>query len=450
MKTYYAIRFECDDPLHKQGEQLFNADNALHIGQTPSCEVRLPNLSQYEDAVYAVIERRSNGEGWKLIRTSPYVEHEVSVNGTPIDYLHLLHDGDRISFAGQRQELVFNIRQDDLYNTTGIISVPKSNTSRPLMIWVALLTLLLGCYGLYRLYERPMTSNMIEKAKQSVFQITVDSVKLLAINGCDTVTLGKSHSDLPGAGTAFLTIDSLLVTARHCIEPWLNVNDTIRMDTLSTTIPAYIKMALQAVTHEMTNDSDTVWEMVSYCSVARLSSGNEVLFNVKSTDFFMDKERDQLVEYGDFSHQYFWRSISARPRRIDMMMGDIAFLHVNAKGTIALASEKEMQDICSKPDHPIVIVGRPSTMVNNQKAVSAEAQIKQALTFNEDGYPDTVIFHNGDIIPGFSGGPVLAKQGFKWRAVGVVSVTDKHGGKHHYSVPVTEIHRMNEQPNKNH
>ena len=200
----------------------------------------------------------------------------------------------------------------------------------------------------------------------------------------------------------------------------------------------------------MTNDSDTVWEMVSYCSVARLSSGNEVLFNVKSTDFFMDKERDQLVEYGDFSHQYFWRSISARPRRIDMMMGDIAFLHVNAKGTIALASEKEMQDICSRPDHPIVIVGRPSTMVNNQKAVSAEAQIKQALTFNEEGYPDTVIFHNGDIIPGFSGGPVLAKQGFKWRAVGVVSVTDKHGGKHHYSVPVPEIHRINEQPNKNH
>ena len=441
MKTYYALRFECNDTLHKQGEQLFNADNTLHIGQTSSCEVRLPNLSQYEDAVYAVIEKRSGGEGWKLIRTSPFAEHEVSVNGTPIDYLHLLHDGDRISFAGQRQELVFNIRHDEQYNTNGIVSVPKGNASRPLLVWVALLTLLLVCFGLYRLYERPMTSNMIEKAKQSVFQITVDSVKLLAISGTDTIELGESHSDLPGAGTAFLTTDSLLVTARHCIEPWLNVNDTIRMDTLSPTIPAYIKMALRAVTQEMTHDDDTVWEMVSYCSVARLSSGNEVLFNVRSIDFFMDKERDQLVEYGDFSHQYFWRSISARPRRIDMMMGDIAFLHVNAKGTIPLASGKEMREICSKPDHPIIIMGRPSTMVNNQKAVSAEAQIKQALSFNDEGYPDTVIFHNGDIIPGFSGGPVLAKQGFRWRAVGVVSVTDKHGGKHHYSVPVTEIYR---------
>ena len=125
MKTYYAIRFECDDPLHKQGEQLFNADNALHIGQTPSCEVRLPNLSQYEDAVYAVIERRSNGEGWKLIRTSPYVEHEVSVNGTPIDYFHLLHDGDRISFAGR-------MRRNPLLKqppSTGSAGSPASTTA---------------------------------------------------------------------------------------------------------------------------------------------------------------------------------------------------------------------------------------------------------------------------------------------------------------------------------
>ena len=445
MKRYYAIRFECDDTLHKSGEQLFNSDNPLRIGQTDSCEVRLPNLSQYEDAVFAIIEKRSDGEGWKLIRTSPFAEHETRVNGTPFEYVHLLHDGDRITFEGQRQELVFNIREDENYNTSGIIAIPNSKASRPLIIWVSVLTLALCLYGIYWLYNRPMTPKMIEEAKQSVFQISVDSIKLLSIRGNDTVTLTECHTDMPGPGTAFLTTDSLLVTARHCIEPWLNVNDTVRMDTLSPTIPTYIKMALHAVTHEITGDEDVRLEMVSYCSISRMSSGNAVLFSVKSTDFTINKENDLLVEYGDFSHQYFWRSISARPRRIDMMMGDIAFLHVNAKGTIPLASCKEMQDICSRPDHPIVIMGRPSTTVNNQKAVSADAQIKQALSFNENGYPDTVIFHTGDIIPGFSGGPVLAKQGFHWRAVGVVSVTDKHGGKHHYSVPVTEIYRTKNQ-----
>ena len=445
MKKYYAITFESDDTLHKSGEQLFNADHPLHIGQTASCELKLPNPSQYEDAVYAVIEKRHDHDGWKLIRISPFAEHEVRVNGTPIEYVHILHDGDRITFGGQKQELLFNIREDENYNTSGILAIPKSKASRPLVAWISILTLALCIYGFYRLYDRPMTTKMIEEAKQSVFQISVDSIKLLAVQDNDTTVLSVCRKDLPGPGTAFLTTDSLLVTARHCVEPWLNVNDTVRMDTLSPTIPQYIKMALQAVTHEMVGDEEVALVMESYCSISQMSAGNALLFSVKSTDFTMNKERDLIAEYGDFDHQYFWRSISARPRRIDMMMGDIAFMHVDARGTIALASCQEMQSICSKPDYPVVIMGRPSTTVNNQKAVSTDAQIKQTLSFNTEAYADTVIFHNGDVIPGFSGGPVLAKQGFHWRAVGVVSVTDKHGGKHHYSVPVTEIYRLKEQ-----
>ena len=450
MSNYYSIRFEREDAIHKSGEQLFNADNTIHIGQTETCEVRLPNLSQYEDDVFAVIEKRDNGQGWKLIRISPYREHEVRVNGTPIDYVHFLKDGDRITFEGQRQELLFSIRNDELYTSSGIVVAAKNNASRPMIIWMSVLTLLLGLLGLYRLYNRPMTASMIDKAKQSVFQISVDSVKLISICGNDTVTLKMSRWDMPGPGTAFLTTDSLLVTARHCIEPWLNVNDTVRMDTLSSTIPSYVKMALQAVTHEVLQEDSSRWEVVSYCSVSRMNADNTLVFSVKSTDFHMNKDRDMLVEYGDYAHQYFWQSISARPRRIDMMMGDIAFTHVDSAGSIRLASRKEMRSICSTTDHPIIIMGRPSTVVNNQQAVSAEAEIKQALSFTPEGYTDTVIFHNGDIIPGFSGGPVLAKHGFSWCAIGVVSVTDRHGGKHHYSVPITEIYRemdKNNQPN---
>lgn len=442
MKRYYTIGFECDDALHKSGEQLFNAENPLRIGQTASCELRLPNSSQFENAVFAVIEKRQGHDDWKLIRVSPFAEHEVRVNGTPVTYVHLLHDGDRITFEGQRQELLFRIREDENYNVSGILSVPKNKAMRTLVIWAFVMTLALCLFGVYWLYNRPITQKMIEEAKQSVFQISVDSIKLLAIQDHDTTVLNVCRKDLPGPGTAFLTSDSLLITARHCIEPWLNVNDTVRMDTLSPVLPPYIKMALQAVTNEVVGDENTTMEMVSYCSVSKLGAGNALLFSVQSTDFTMNKERDLMVEYGDFSHQYFWRSISARPRRIDMMMGDIAFMHVNAKGTINLASCEEMQSVCSKPNHPIVVLGRPSTTVNNQQAVSVDAQIKQALSFNAEGYADTVMFHNGDVIPGFSGGPVLAKHGFRCRVVGVVSVTDKHGGKHHYSVPVTEIHRL--------
>ena len=106
MKEYYSIRYEITDALHKAGEQVFNADNVLRIGQTESCDVRIANDSQYEDAVFAIIEKRENGQGWKLIRMSPYKEHEVRVNGAPFDYVHFLNDGDRIAFTGQRQELL--------------------------------------------------------------------------------------------------------------------------------------------------------------------------------------------------------------------------------------------------------------------------------------------------------------------------------------------------------
>ena len=79
-KKYYTLRYEHDDAFHKAGEKVFNDKNTLHIGQTESCDIRLSNSSQYEDAVIAIIEKRTDDKGWKLIRISPFTEHEVRVN----------------------------------------------------------------------------------------------------------------------------------------------------------------------------------------------------------------------------------------------------------------------------------------------------------------------------------------------------------------------------------
>ena len=85
MKKYYVLRFENSDSLHKAGDQVFNADATLRIGQQEGCEVLLANETQYEDAVLAVIARNDDGEGWRIIRTSPYREHAVRVNGTEVE-----------------------------------------------------------------------------------------------------------------------------------------------------------------------------------------------------------------------------------------------------------------------------------------------------------------------------------------------------------------------------
>ena len=61
-----------------------------------------------------------------------------------------------------------------------------------------------------------------------------------------------------------------------------------------------------------------------------------------------------------------------------------------------------------------------------------------------DGYPNTVIAHDGNISHGFSGGPVMTRFGlFNWCVIGVVSVTDTGNSSWYYSVPISEIERMN-------
>lgn len=437
MTKYYVIK-------DSQGRQYLNRDNVMHIGQTDLCEVRLPNESQYEDAVLAVIVKRDADKGWRLVRMSPFKEHEVRVNGMPVENVHLLNDGDRIAFEGQKNEFVFNIRDDESYTSSGIVMAQGNN--RVVKIWMILMTLGLLLFGLGYYYNRSITSSMINRAKTSTYRIVVDSVKLVKVkNGVSTVV--ESYAET-FRGTLFLTDDSLLVTARHCVEPWLNVPDNLELDTISDDVPQDVKMALKAVTNEFASDDGTELKMVSVCSIYQIEPEYKFLFKVESSDFVIDKSRDNIIEYGDFDHVYYWRSISARPRDIDMMMGDFAYmptkgLPIKPSGTIHLANEKDFQQMAKKDVIDIVILGYPSRMsVNDNKIQQAKGSLKNSIALDENGKVKHVIAHSGEIGPGYSGGPVLTKQGFSWYAIGVVSVTDKYVKQQFYSVPVIEIEQM--------
>lgn len=456
-KRYYTLRFEYGDAFHSAGDCLMNADNALHIGQTEACELKLPNTSQYEDAMFAVIEPREDGAGWKLIRTSPFKEHEVKVNGTPIEYLHHLENGDRITFEGQHQELVFTIREDELYASKGIVTLGKKD-NRSMVAWLSIISAAIFAFVLYYLYTRPMSDRMIESAMQSVFQIKVDSMKLIRCDGENTLVKRTAYLDNE-VGTAFLATDgnkTFLVTARHCIEPWLNIPDNIQMDTSSTSdTPDFVKMALEATTRniiaEYTGDS-VKWKMVSYCSLRKPESSDAVLASVTSDCFIIDNSRDHIKEYGDFNHQYFWRSLKVRPRRTDMMLGDIAYLpdalglFKNQKAVMSMATKEEMRKFCQTPNRSLRILGRTANITENRQIDPLKAEIKTHMTEDnfKDGYPNMVITHDGNLSKGYSGGPVLTRKGFfGWRVIGVVSVIDKSNSNWYYSVPISEIERMN-------
>ena len=451
-KRYYTLRYERNDAFHKAGDRVANADNTLHIGQTETCDIRLNNESQYEDAVIAVIEKRPDDKGWKLISVSPYKEHEVRVNGAPIHLLHFLNDGDRIAFAGQKQELTFNIREDGQYKTTDIISLSK-NSNRSIVALLAILILAIIGFALHQLPGTPMSDGMIESAKQSVFQIKVDSVQLKAHYGDSTVICRTAYLK-DEYGTAFLTTEGHLVTARHCIEPWLNLTEGTHLDTSCEATPLHIRMALEATTRNIiaeSEDDNTQWQMVSYCSLRKPEINDSVLLRVTSTEFVIDDSRDHIMEFGDFSHQYYWRSIKVRPHRTDMMLGDIAFLPqaselLHQTGTIKTASKEEVAKLCHKANRNLIIVGRMSNNAESKQLQSPSAHLMLQITEANcrDGYPNTVIAHDGNISHGFSGGPVMTRSGlFDWCVLGVVSVTDTDNDNWYYSVPISEIERMN-------
>ncbi len=457
-KRYYSLRFERSDALHHSGEQVLNADNLLHIGQTEACEVRLANDSQYEDTVLAVIKKRDDGSGWKLISMSPYKEHEVRVDGTPINYVHLLNDGDRISFEGQRQEIVFNIHEDEQYNSNRILSV-GNKAPRMVSVWLGLISIVIIGFAVHYLYNRPMSDSMIESAMQSVFQISVDYIELVECRGDSTIVkkVARKGADFTeDFGTAFLTDDGSLVTARHCIEPWLNLPKGTVMDTIDPKTPLPVKMALEAVTRNIIAESegdDTRWLMVSHCLISRHENGDTIMQPL-STQFEINDSRDNIIEYGSFDTLYLWRSIKVCSRRTEMMLGDIAYLPHAAdslhglKGNIQMASKEEMKKLCRKANRPLIIMGRKSIVAKDKQVQLAEARLKLRLTEAnyKDEYPNSVISHDGNIDHGFSGGPVLTRIGLNgWRVIGVVSVTDENTNNWFYSVPITEIDRMKNQ-----
>lgn len=447
-KTYYILRFMHDDALHRRGEKMLNASNELRIGHAQECDVLLPNATTTEDATLAAIVPDEGGESWRLVRLSPYRQHETRVNGMAVIHVHRLADGDRISFEGQRQELQFNIRHDDLYNSQGLVM----KTSMPrwiiaLLVAVPVILFAVLFYMMRSANAQLMDDALAEKVKESVFKLQADSVWLVAINDGDTVMLQSHHfsnDNQTTIGTAFLTEDSMLVTARHCLEPWLNdpVAPTVSDSTELSSLP--VRWAMVAETANQTEGKETLG-LITFVSLWKDGDNGKPVARLRSADFTMNKTRDEIIETGDFDHELYWRSILARHRRTDMTLGDIAWMKVSPhllglpQSVIRRATATDAERLLAKTGRKLYFMGFPSSQ--ERAFEKCDDELRQPARFGSDGLPDAVIAHNGDIRPGFSGGPVMAAESGTPIAVGVISVVDQVSEQRKYSVPVTEIER---------
>ena len=439
MKTepfdYYTLEFGLTDLLHKAGDKVVAFNQVVRIGQLAESEVTLPNLSPYEDEQLAIIRPCQYTGGWQLVPVSAYFP--VKVNGTVVSLVHYLEEGDRIIFEGIDQELLFRMHKDGQYATQNrVLLVPRQFSRRMIAILVLLPVFLFGLLAYY-IYQEKQVKNeheaLLVKAEKSVYQLSVDSVFYMEITPESSRILRRfSYVSAEGKavnGTAFVTSDSFLVTARHCIEPWLNDGDVSKGTPEDIrSIPS--RWALEAETYNQTHSNDTLYRVVTQFALSDGKQGSETMGNTyRSLDFVYDATRDDIIEMGDFYQDYYWRSISRRHARSDMMLGDLAFMRVSIGGNIVKAGKDKIKELV-KVRKPLYFMGYPEYEV-------AGFEISEG-TVKRDYTPSEMIAHNGRLIHGYSGGPVMTIQGDSLYVVGVISVIDQKGGDRMYSVPITE------------
>lgn len=402
-------------------------DQTMIIGQIDGCDLKIINHTQYADEIFAKIVPNRESDGWHLVKITRH--WPISVNGVDINRVHYLSDGDVIDFPNCNCRLnILEGREEK----PSVIHIHKNGK----LLWsiMAAIVIIISIVG-YRIYDTSrenITSSMQNEIEASLFTTKVDSLQLLRN---DTVVSSYAYASSP-VGTAFLTTDSMIVTARHCIQPWLNCVKPHEYGNIPKLIDWPVEKALFAETENQIAGSDE-YRIVSFLTLTD-ESGNS--FHIDSDRFAINMDFDEIVELGSYDNTQYWRSISHRYHNQDMMLGDIAVARHDRAGKIPLANASDLKRILNHKGTKLTFFGHPESGVNGNQLdrVSDESRLP-LKPLDSDSTHLFMLAHGGTLTPGFSGGPVIARDGMVFKAVGVISVIDEKNGQRSYSVPTSEI-----------
>lgn len=451
-KNYYSLRILESNAFHAKDDVLKTTNKVLHIGETVDCGIRFES-GEYEPERYASIIENEDGKSWRLIQRSQYIKTKIAGSGD-FGYVHQLQDGDVITFEGQDMELEFHTHYDGSYGKEGFVIehmvVEQPQSKMPLVLGSIATMLILGLLGivLYTYGTKDIKYEDIKDFEKSVYLIRVDSVQWIAVSKGDTTQIEPTAimEGCAPVGTAFLTKDGKLITARHCIEYWISediedmpktreLNDVKKWAVLSETFN-YLKE----------EDVDSVQMLRVFFSIHTPGDNGREVFSFKSTDscVHINRSRDGRLEFGDYDNIYYWRSIQPSPYDLERELGDIVCIDVDTTGTIELADTTMIAEL--NQSSSIGILGLPGNLANRT--------VKHALGHIMENRNDSTVTPNPDIqfdaniIHGFSGGPVFIKANNRLVVAGVVSKIDTENGIYKKAVPVTEIDYMLKEEKK--
>lgn len=379
----------------------------------------------------AVIKRgRAEGD-WVLIPVDEGVQ--CYVNGTPVKLMYHLQENDVITFDGdENSTVVFTTHNGSFGEEPAREVVPKKKTPW----WLAFAAALIVVAVFLFFGQGKGTGSKLDASslESSVLKIRVDSVQLVRTSPAGEKEILGSYnyagSGEAPTGTAFLTKDSSLVTARHCIEPWLNSPLLLRGEYNSPELTDPEKWSLQAETHNQLHNGGETLCLVSYISLLGGQKGNTPVFCTNSVAFRYDSSKDDIVPMGSYAEEYYWRSVAARGSRRSMMLGDIACLpKCGFAGKIELPAAEKLK--CLASEGSFTAIGYP--------CIKDPGQAKAAVELSRSFDPAQMMVLSGNVSRGYSGGPVLAAQGGVAYAVAVVSIADSSDNIFVYAVPVSAL-----------
>ena len=243
------------------------------------------------------------------------------------------------------------------------------------------------------------------------------------------------------AGTAFLTSDSKLITARHCIEYWIGEDIDLTTKVKSLADDNIVKWAILSEKFMQERESEDVSQLLRvFFSVYEEQMPDEPVLSFSSTDenVHINRYHDGILQLADFSDDYYWRSVRPYFSDLEMELGDIVYIDVDMAGSIVMADSVAIAGLNQSSD--VAVLGYPNNS-SGKKATFAMGSVKEnrADTLHRVN-PD--IQFDANITHGFSGGPVFIRANNKIVVAGVVSKIDTDNGIYKKAVPVTEIDYM--------
>lgn len=451
---YYRLTYISPTNREKRGDIVLNGHSPLTIGQGDTFDVQLPDSGEYEPEAYASILPCSDGKGWYLVRRTDC--HQLSVNNSEVPVAQILHGGDKLTFSdgAVQTQLKFEVFDDGEYESSKGVVYKRHPNERKHLACIYILALIAFCAAIYALLasrQKDIRQSDLSVFNPSIYHITTDSLYLMV----DTV-IDDTHQQFvvegielsPVAeGTAFLTNDSLFITARHCIEPWLNDEEWDGV-AINEKMSGEVRLAALAETYNHKTGQEK-YILRSHCVI---SKGFE-RYSYYSTDFFINKSRDMVLRLGTPDNIVYWRTIFPLAHRRDMELGDFAYLkakHLPANKEmppLSLAGNNDLAVLGQSHNHEIAVIGYP---LNDNDAEEVSVVYGNLMDLADSlGHGKGCIRMSAPINRGNSGGPVLAMIDGEIKVIGIVSKADARASQGTFwSVPINEVLNMQQQGNR--